>query len=281
MNNFCLIGNPVEKSLSPKIHNNSFQYIGIEGTYTTFLVLKEKLKETLDCLKTLEFKGFNVTIPYKEKILEYIDELDESAKLINAVNTVRIVNGKLIGYNTDYLGFKYSLQERKIELSTSKICIIGAGGASKAVAFACASLNPSHITILNRTIEKATNLKNELSKNFNNIEIDVFENDEITDFNEYKLIINTTSVGMEPYINKMPINIKTINSESYFYDIVYKPRKTMLLKYAENKGCNIINGIDMLIYQGLLAEEIWLNQKLPILKIKNYLMRGDIIGNRI
>ncbi len=278
MKNFCLIGKPISKSLSPNIHNSSFIYNKIEGIYTAFEVNEEKLEEAISSLVALDYKGFNVTIPFKEKIFKYLNKVDESAVNVNAVNTVKIINGELTGYNTDYLGFIYTLNERNIKIKNEDVCIIGSGGASKAIAFACANMEPKKITILNRTRKRAEILKIEINEKFKNINVDIYTNNDITNFEKYKLIINCTSVGMEPNTNISPIEIKKANCSSTFYDIIYKPRKTKFLLDASLFGCQTINGIDMLIYQALLSEEIWLNKKLKISDIKKYLLVGDKIG---
>ncbi|RKD34595.1 shikimate dehydrogenase [Thermohalobacter berrensis] len=276
---YCLIGHPISKSLSPYIHNFSFNKNNINAKYLAFEVDKYKLKDCISGIKALDIKGFNVTIPHKVDIINYLDDISEEAKLIGAVNTVKNVNGKLIGYNTDGLGFIKSLYDKKIDLEGKNVLILGSGGASRAISMMLAKEGVRKIHILNRTIDKAKKLINDIKKNFPKIE---YSYSNLAEFNinnqqDIDIIINCTSVGMYPDENEIPLDIKFINQNTIVYDIIYKPLKTKFLKKAEEKGCLIINGLKMLIYQALISEEIWLNKKLDLENIVMALEKQDFL----
>lgn len=266
---YCLIGHPISKSLSPLIHNFSFNENKINAKYLTFDVKENNLKMAISGLKALGVQGFNVTIPYKTEIIQYLDELSEEAKLIGSVNTVKNVNGKLIGYNTDGMGFIESLKENKIEIKEKIVLVIGAGGAGRAICMMLAKEGAEKIHIINRTIDKAKKLSKELNSIFDDVLITYgsLDNKKI-DFKNIDIVVNCTSVGMYPNIDETPINPNHFTSKTTVYDIIYKPIKTKFLKFAEKRGCKILNGLDMLIYQGILSEEIWLDMNLNVEKVK-------------
>ncbi|MBS4536181.1 shikimate dehydrogenase [Clostridium sp. D2Q-14] len=267
---FCLIGNPVYKSLSPSIHNISFKYNNINSTYLTFKV--DDLDNAIKGMKALNIKGFNVTMPYKEKILKYIDEIDELAEKIGAVNTVINDHGRLKGFNTDGLGFIKSLEERNIFLNNKKILIIGSGGAGRGIAMTLASKNIYKLFLINRTRSKGEKLVKDIKNNYKNIDVQFIDESQIED--DYDIVINTTSIGMFPNETNIPIDPLIFNKDTIIYDIIYKPRPTLFLKKAKRQGKYIIDGLDMLIYQGLLSEVIWKNEKNDIFSMKKQIKKG-------
>lgn len=257
---FCLIGRPVSKSLSPLIHNYVFRENKIDACYLAFDVSKESLYKAVEGIRALNIKGFNITIPHKVEIIEFLDEVDEEASLIGAVNTVKNSNGKLIGYNTDGKGFIHSLNNSEIDIVNKNVLIIGAGGAARAISISMAMYGVKSIQIINRSIEKAESLANEISNKIPNVT--TFG----TDMRNIKtdridIVVNCTSVGMYPMSDYLVLNPCIFNKSTIICDIVYKPLNTKFLSIAKQNGYKTITGIDMLIYQGLLSQEIWLNRE--------------------
>lgn len=265
---YGLIGNPVSNSLSPMIHNNTFEELNLNGTYLAFEIAKENLKLAVDSMKVFNAKGFNVTIPFKEDIIKYLDEVDISAKEMKAVNTVLNRDGKLIGYNTDGMGFLSALKTNGVRLEDAKILIIGAGGAARGISFALAHQDINRLDILNRGQERALNLIEDL-KNLHKDKNFEYIGQMPSNPMEYDIVINASSIGMEPDTKISPIEPSLFNNRCVFCDIVYKPHLTEFLKRAKDLGRTVIFGIDMLIYQALLSEEIWNEIEIDKLKISN------------
>lgn len=257
---YCLIGNPISKSLSPYIHNNNFKYNDINAVYLSFNV--ENLSDSIVGIKTLGIKGFNVTIPYKEDIIRYLDEIDPLAEKIGAVNTVKNIDGKLIGFNTDGTGFLEIFKNKNINLKDKNILILGAGGAARAISFALASENVKSIAITNRNKDRAIGLIEEIKKNYKNLNAYCIEKKYVKDI--YDIVINTTPIGMYPNIDKTPIDTSDFSKNTIIYDIIYKPKETLFLRGAKEEGKMTINGLDMLINQAILSEKIWISENLKI-----------------
>ncbi|MBA2846823.1 shikimate dehydrogenase [Methanococcus maripaludis] len=266
-----LIGHPVDHSFSPIMHNAAIKDLKINYRYFAFDVSEENLKDVVVGAKALNFRGFNVTIPHKLNIMKYLDEIDCDAEAIGAVNTVKIENGKAIGYNTDGIGVKKALEEKTGILINKNILIIGAGGASRAVSFELAKDN--NLTIVNRNIEKAENLSKEISRklkkenplNYGGLDINI-EN--------FDIIINTTPVGMYPHTEVEPvIPLNNIKKDAVVMDLIYNPLEPVFLKEAKKYGAKTINGIGMLVYQGAVSFEIWTGVKPDI-----YVMKKSIIS---
>lgn len=255
---YGLIGDPVEKSLSPDIHNLSYENNDENGVYLAFEVKKDELKEAVDGMKAIGVRGFNVTIPHKVDIIEYLDGLDDEAEILGAVNTVKNDDGKLIGYNTDGRGFIELLRQNEFEPSGKDVLVIGAGGAARGIIMLLAKEGAKSITILNRTEEKALKIKTEAENHFKDVEI----NTTAGEYEKYDLAVNTTSVGMYPDTDKVPFDVSVLNQNCAVADIIYKPLKTEFLKQAESRGHQTISGIGMLINQALLSEEIWLEREI-------------------
>lgn len=258
-NIYCLIGHPISKSLSPIIHNNYYNLIDKNSIYLAFNVEEEGLGIIINAFKTLNIKGFNVTLPHKIKIMEYLDDISKEAKLIGAVNTVKNENGKLIGYNTDGIGFLKSLELKKIDINNKTILVLGSGGAANAVITSLAMAGVKRIIISNRTLSKAKNLAMKIEKQFPKVIVQ-YDDLSLNSFNksDIDMIINCTSVGMYPNIDETPIKFDGFSKNLLVYDIIYKPQKTKFLKLAEEKGFFIIGGLSMLINQALCSQEIWL-----------------------
>lgn len=244
MKQFAVIGNPIVHSLSPGMHRANFLAQGIQASYELKQVLD--LEQEMNDLKQLD--GFNVTLPYKQKIIPFLDDVDPMALAIGAVNTVKNVKGQLIGYNTDVDGFYESFQSLNVERESS-ILILGAGGAARAVYFALTKNGYENITIANRTLDKAKDICD------NSISL-VQAGEQLE---RYECLINTTSVGLIE--GECPIDLKNLNSNHVVMDLIYKPKLTTLLKRAKALNCRYEFGLDMLLIQGAKAFEIWFNQE--------------------
>lgn len=255
---YCLIGDPVEKSLSPEIHNFSFKLNEIDGVYVAFQAKSEYLEQAVSGIKALGIKGFNVTIPHKVDIIKYLDELDREAELLGAVNTVKNEGGKLKGYNTDGRGFVELLKSSGVEPKGKKVIMIGAGGASRAIAMSLGLEGASEIAILNRTAEKGRELAEEIAAKIPGLSA----KHEIDSLEDYDIIINCTSVGMYPNTDEMPFDISRLSKRCVVADIVYKPLKTKFLIEAEKAGHKTVEGLGMLVNQALLSEEIWIEGRI-------------------
>ncbi|MGG3955257.1 shikimate dehydrogenase [Bhargavaea massiliensis] len=249
---FGLIGCPVHHSLSPLMHNDAFQTLHIDAHYHAFHVEPHMLKEAVQGLKALQCAGFNVTIPHKTAVMEYMDELDETAKQMGAVNTVVNERGKWVGYNTDGEGFVRALCEQmNVQLCGARILLVGAGGAARGIYFALLQHHVSAVDVCNRTAGKAEAfIKKEKS--------DVYSLEEGEErLAEYDIVINTTSVGMYPHVEAMPISLRNLKKDTIVSDIIYNPLMTKWLQEAKEKGARVQNGVGMFVYQGALAFEKW------------------------
>ncbi len=261
-----VFGYPVSHSLSPVFQNAAFEFLGLDYIYIPLEVKPENLKIATEALRIFNWIGVNVTIPHKKEIMKYIDELDETSKILGVVNTIHNIDGKLKGYITDGDGFIRSLKENGNFIPEGKnIFILGAGGSSYAICGALIKEKVNYIFISNRTYENALKLRKHLNKklNFKNVEVIPFEKrNEKYIWENIDLLINTTSVGMK---ENDPLLIEKVNIEKvkFVYDIVYN-RKTELLKVAEELKIKNLDGLSMLIYQGAISFEIWTGKKAPI-----------------
>lgn len=258
-----LIGNPVEHSFSPQMHNAAFKALNLDYTYVAFDVNPADLKTAINGAKSLNIKGFNVTIPHKINVINYLNTLDDIAKLIGAVNTIDFKDLK--GYNTDGIGAIKAIEEID-SVKNKNIVIAGAGGASRAISFYLAKYGADKITILNRNIDKAKNLANDI---LNSNLIEDIKTDSISQINDYlndsDILINTTPVGMSPNINDKPIaTADNMHEDLIVFDAVYNPNETVLLKEAIKANAKPVYGIKMLLYQGAESFKIWTGQNPPI-----------------
>ncbi len=271
-----LIGDPVEHSMSPAMHNAAFREVGIDYLYVPFRVKKEELGKAIEGMRALNIKGLNVTIPHKVDVLQFLDELDHLAEQIGAVNTIVNDDGVLRGYNTDGAGFLQALLERGIEPAGKNVVIMGAGGASRAISFILADRG-THLVILNRLLELdwAKELASRISQTFNK-EVEALElNREnlARVLDKAEILVNATSVGMSPNIDQTPVDSDLLRPGLVVFDIVYNPIKTRLLREAEAAGAETIGGLDMLIWQGAIAFEKWTGLKAPVELMKEEAIR--------
>lgn len=252
---FAVLGDPIGHSMSPIMLNDILSFYEIDAHYHPFHVSRGDLETAVKGLKAIGISGFNITIPHKSAIIPFLDEIDELALSIGAVNTVVNENGKLVGYNTDGYGFIKGLEPYISSFSDKKLLLLGAGGAARAIYFTMAKMNPQAIDIANRTVIKAQELIESCPYEVNSKAL-TLEEAEIQ-LNEYDVVIQTTMIGMYPNIAEMPISLRNLNSQSLVCDIIYNPLETQLLIEARKKGATVQNGVEMFVYQGALAFEKW------------------------
>jgi shikimate dehydrogenase len=247
MKKFLVIGNPIEHSLSPTLHNYWIKSSGIEATYEKQKLEESELKQLVLKVKKKKIEGVNVTVPFKKAIIPFVDELSNEAENTQSVNTLYLKDNKVIGHNTDIVGFETSIKKTKYNLINKEVLILGAGGVVPSIIFALNKMKVSKIKISNRTKEKAENLK----KLFKNIEL--IEWGEIPNFD---MIINATSIGLKKGDN-IKLDFSLISGNKLFYDVIYNPNETNFLKIGKELGNKILNGKLMFIYQALSAFNIW------------------------
>ena len=270
-NTYAVIGDPIDHSLSPNIHNAAFRHLKLDHTYIAYKILAGELSAGVDALKAIKIAGFNVTIPHKIEMMKFLDEMDTTCKVIGAVNTVLNEDGKLKGYNTDMIGFLDPIKKRNLTIKDSQVLLLGAGGAARAIVTAMVKEKAGKITIVNRTLENANKLAEFAKKIGGDVDIvSIHEaNKLITD---YKFIINSTSIGMrnEP----SHISTENISKDSIVYDIVYQPINTELIKKSKENGATIFYGYDMLLSQAACSFEIWHKTEAPYDVMKKALLGG-------
>ena len=247
MKKFLVIGNPIEHSLSPTLHNYWIKNNNIDAIYEKTKIYEDKLEHIVLQIKQKKIEGANVTVPFKKAIIPFLDELTAEATSTQSVNTLYLKDNKVIGHNTDIVGFETSIKKSKFNIFNKEVLILGAGGVVPSIIFALKKMKVSKIKISNRTKEKAENLK----KLFKNIEI--IEWGEIPNFD---VIINATSIGLkkDDYIK---LDFSLISKNTLFYDVIYNPGETNFLKTGKSLGNTILNGKLMFIYQALSAFNIW------------------------
>lgn len=258
-NKLGIIGKPLGHSLSPKLHSIAIEKLSAVYTYESWELEENELKAFLDNVKSEEslIAGFNVTIPYKEKIIDFLDELDPLASTLKAVNTVKYENGRLKGYNTDGLGLLESLTKNNVDYEGKNILVIGAGGACKGIAMYLSTRNVNQIDIVARDFMKCELISSDIR--LNNIQSKCISWNNMNKINlvEYQIIIQTTPIGMKNFIGVMEFPYEKLSKEHTVVDIVYNPLETTFLKKAKSSGANCINGLEMLVYQGYHSFKIW------------------------
>lgn len=253
---YGVMGDPIAHSMSPDIHNDAFEKENIEAVYHHFHVTKEGLNDAVKGMKALGIEGFNITIPHKTSIIPFLDEVDELALAIGAVNTVVNKNGRFIGYNTDGKGFFKSLcDEISGDIKAKKTLVIGAGGAARAIYFTLVKEGVKQVDIANRTKERAAQLVSDCPYDKVSKALSIIEAEE--SLSQYDLIIQTTSSGMSPELDHSPLKVDQLKTGAIVSDIIYNPLQTKLLREAGGKGAETQNGLGMFINQAALAFEIW------------------------
>lgn len=260
---YGVFGHPIGHSKSPLMLNEAFRATGLNAAYAAYSIVPGTLGEAVRGIRALGFRGINVTVPHKLEVMEYLDELDDTARRIGAVNTVVNDGGRLIGYNTDGIGYVRSLKEETgFAPSGKRIVLIGAGGAARGIGFALAQEGPSSLIIANRSADKAAQLANDLSSFAKSRGIPLA--DAAEELASADLIVNTTLVGMHPHVQEVPIDPSVLRSGQLVSDIVYTPRETLLLKEAKARGAAVHGGLGMFIYQGAYAFEYWTGKSAPV-----------------
>ena len=260
----AIIGDPVEHSLSPVMHNAAFKKLGLNLVYVAFTVTATELKTAILGARSLGLRGLNVTMPHKHAVMNYLDEVDATVKSIGAVNTVLCNKGELIGYNTDGSGALIALQENGVYLKEKKMILLGAGGAAKAIAYQ-ASQDVDELVILNRTSAKAKQLVESLKHNGAKVKSRTLSFNVLKDeLSTTDILINATSVGMHPDVGNSPVPSEFMRADLCVMDIIYNPLETKLVTDAKAAGAKVVSGIEMLIYQGAVAFEIWTNCPAPV-----------------
>ncbi len=262
-----IFGFPISHSASPVMHDAAFQALKLDGSYTAFEIIPKNIKKAVEAIRLLNFTGINVTVPFKEKVLPWLDELSPEARLIGAVNTIHCVKGRLIGFNTDAKGFQMALQEDWGDsLKGKNLCLIGAGGAARAVAVQASLVGIKKLIIVNRNQTRLKKLMMHLHENFPRLEIVGLKSDSKSLQKEILLadcIVNATSLGMKTQ-DPLPIPISWLSKKTYVYDLIYRPFQTRFVKEAIRQGCHASGGLGMLLYQGALSFEIWTGRKAPV-----------------
>lgn len=267
-----LLGYPLKHSKSPHMHNTSFEALGLDHVYMAFEVQEGHIKEGLDAMRILNAEGCNITMPHKKKVLEYLDDISNDARIIGSVNTVKNDNGKLTGYNTDGRGFVKALEENSVEFKGKKIVLAGAGGAARAVATQLAYDGAKELVLFNRTLSSAEEIIDNINKNIPTCKGIALEMDEEVlkkEIEDAAILVNCTSLGMKATIDQAIISSpEALRKDLFVADIVYDPAQTKLLKMAEQAGCRYMNGLMMMIWQGAIAFKIWTGKDMPVDLIK-------------
>ena len=261
-----LFGFPVEHTLSPAMHNAAFTQLGMDCCYVPFLVHPDLLEGAVQSVKALNLAGVNVTVPHKEAVIEFLDEVDREALFIGAVNTIVHREGNLIGYNTDGRGFMRSLSESNIAVEGKRVLVIGAGGASRAISY---YLSEKALALYLYDVDKQK--LNRLVSDLSGVRANVTAIDRMPDPGLYNIIINATPLGLKKG-DPLPLDISRLSPDHVVCDLIYK--KTALLETAAQKGCSTMDGLGMLLWQGVLAFELWTGVLPPAEVMRNALLKG-------
>ncbi|NIP30830.1 MAG: shikimate dehydrogenase [Candidatus Dadabacteria bacterium] len=265
---YGIFGHPVSHSLSPVMHNSAFEELGLDCVYVALDIDPANVSHAVESIRFLNLYGINVTIPHKQAVIPYLDEISDEARLIGAVNTIKNEKGVLRGFNTDVGGVLRAMKENvNYSPEGTTALLVGAGGAARAVICGLCLNNAKKIYLVNRTLEKAENLSSEFLNNFSSIEIIPIElNDSASVAQALKysdILINSSSAGMENN-NPLDLPIEKLNKDSVVYDLVYKPMITPLVEAAREHGYKAESGLSMLLYQGVEAFEIWTGKDAPV-----------------
>ncbi|MDA8705950.1 shikimate dehydrogenase [Candidatus Pelagibacter sp.] len=251
MKKFLVIGNPIDHSLSPKLHNYWINNNNINAIYEKQKLNENELEQVILQIRNKKISGVNVTVPFKKTVIPYLDELSHESQKTQSVNTIYLKDNKVVGHNTDIVGFETSIKKSEYDPNNKEVLILGAGGVVPSIIFALIKMKVSKIKICNRTKEKAENLKK------------IYKNIEIIDWGEtlnFDMIINATSLGLKETDN-LNLNFSSVTRNKFFYDVIYNPSETNFLKMGRELGNKTLNGKLMFIYQALSAFNIWHNQK--------------------
>jgi shikimate dehydrogenase len=273
-----IIGHPIVHSWSPAIHQTAFKFTKQNYEYAAFDVLPKNLRDAMKGLLALGIVGCNVTVPHKEAVIEFLDEISADARLVGAVNTVYVENEMLVGHNTDVDGVVEALKPFKEQVANQTVTVFGAGGGARAVVYSLISyFKPSEIFIVNRDASRAELLKKFFadSQNYLNIRVDELHNlNEADAIAKSKLVVNATPVGMFPEVGESVMSDDSADMEGkIFFDLVYNPVHTQFLKTARKKNAIIVSGLEMLYHQAAKAFELWTGTSMPLDKVRAQLDR--------
>lgn len=276
-----IIGYPIIHTLSPVMHNKAFEVLNYNAVYVPFEVEPNRLKEAISGIKAMGIRGVNITIPHKESVMEYLDEIDPLARSIKAVNTIVNEEGILTGYNTDGIGFLRSLQVEGISLDHKKVMILGSGGAARAIA-TCSLKNTklSELSVVGRTTENIVNLTKDLETIFDPERIFSYKfgSKELSEaMTEIDVVINCTPLGLSPKVSQSPLSqeeVNLLNDNTIIADTIYNPSVTQLMHYGNKRGLKTIGGLGMLLYQGIASFELWTGLKPPEEAMQQALMNA-------
>ena len=260
MKRFALLGEPLGHSLSPVLHKAIYRQLEIDdASYRTVEIPSERLKSFFTGFRVGGFDGVNVTIPHKAAVIPLLDEVDSKAKLIDAVNCIHRTDNTLTGYNTDLLGFAYSLQQNNVQIEGGEFAVLGAGGSAHSVGAVLAEGEAKTVFIVNRSTENAEALKATMLTINDAVKVSIVDEDHLVERSKHlDCVINTTSVGMQPKTRQSPLKAEIFSSNTLAFDLIYNPSKTAFLKAAEKQGAEVINGMQMLVAQAVYSVEIWM-----------------------
>jgi shikimate dehydrogenase len=260
-----VMGDPIAHTLSPTLQNVAFNHLKLDFVFVAFRVKATELENAIRGIRSLNIHGLNVTMPHKSAVINYLDEVDATAKFLGTANTILNRGGKLYGFNTDGVGALKALRENGIELSEKKVLLLGAGGAAKAIAFTLVE-EVGALVVLNRVVEKAEELAETLGRKFNKKVLGGALSQEalVKNLQDSDVLINATSIGMNPQAARSAVPAQLLTSDLTVMDIVYNPVETKLEKDAQEAGAQVISGVEMLIYQGAASFEIWTGRSAPL-----------------
>lgn len=260
MKQFALLGEPLGHSLSPTLHKAIYRQLEIDdASYRTVELPEERLNAFFTGFRVGGFDGVNVTVPHKATVIPLLDEIDSKAKLLNAVNCIHRSQNKLTGYNTDILGFAYSLRQSGVKTEGAEFAILGAGGSAQAVGAVLAEGEAKRVSIINRTPENAEKLKQTILSVNDQINVNIVDEEGLAKRAKHlDCVINTTHLGTHPNIKESPLSTEIFNENVLAFDLVYNPLKTQFLESAEKQGASVVNGLQMLVAQAVYSVEIWM-----------------------
>jgi len=255
---YGVIGDPIGHTLSPAMQNAAFEALGLDCVFLAFKVAAAEVEAAIRGVRGLDIRGLNVTMPHKNAVIPFLDEVDESARFLGSVNTVVTIDGTLRGFSTDGAGAHHALEENSVDLAGKKLVLLGGGGAAKAIAFALAK-EVNELVILNRTPAKMDPIAQAVSKRFHKkVTVTRLSNAAIQEnLKEADILVNATNVGMNPHPTESLIKRSWIKPSIVVMDIVYSPLETKLSKDAKAAGAKVVSGLEMLIHQGAASFEIW------------------------
>lgn len=268
-----VMGDPIIHSKSPDMHNAALKALGIKGNYLSLHIKPEGLEDAIQAVRSLGFRGVNVTIPHKVEVMKYLDHVDEGAARVGAVNTIVNNDGVLTGYNTDGIGYVRSLKEEACpDLNGKKIVVLGAGGAARGIIHALTAEHPGQISVINRTASKAIELAQEWSSLADIQGLSEAEAREALAYAD--VLINTTSVGMHPNVRETPVPKEWIPEGIVVSDLIYNPLITELLRISAERGCTVHGGLGMFVNQGAYALEYWTGFAAPVEIMKEAVLQS-------